>query len=166
MLPVPGFPSCTHQVLAQRLFLNQSQSTRRKNTRKQIAEDYGIAYQKFIRHLNDHFYPKIKCLALEANLLTDDQLRLIRKIIQDDNMSKLRNICISVKQPRMNAWFLAQKRLLLFRKSPLTFEEIVTLPEVKIYSLKVNKVEQFWDKKCCPVLGKITETVWYSNREV
>ncbi|MDX2255747.1 MAG: hypothetical protein NW214_09545 [Pseudanabaenaceae cyanobacterium bins.39] len=131
-------------------------------TPEEIAKARDSYYSRVDRQLRDHFYPDILTRRLTKNLFTPLQIEQIREAIAN---SESLDIPVYKNYPAITPKFMAEKLLPMFQPKPLTIAEIIKLLQSPEYDyltykkLDEPKLQQIWDKKCAPKIGKIAAQV-------
>jgi hypothetical protein len=134
-------------------------------TPEEIAKARDSYYSRVDRQLRDHFYPDILTRRLTKNLFTPLQIEQIREAIAN---SESLDIPVYKNYPAITPKFMAEKLLPMFQplnQKPLTIAEIINLLQSPEYDyltykkLDEPKLQQIWDKKCAPKIGKIAAQV-------
>ncbi|MBD2151132.1 hypothetical protein H6F44_13525 [Pseudanabaena sp. FACHB-1277] len=134
-------------------------------TPEEITEARKYYYSKIDAELRRHVYPKILTRRLIKNLFTPLQIEQIREAIAN---SESLDIPVYKNYPAITPKFMAEKLLPMFQplnQKPLTIAEIINLLRSPKYDyltykkLDEPKLQQIWDKKCAPKIGKIAAQV-------
>jgi hypothetical protein len=141
-------------------------------TPEEITEARKSYYSKIDAELRRHVYPKILTRRLIKNLFTPLQIEQIREAIAN---SESLDIPVYKNYPAITPKFMAEKLLPMFQplnQKPLTIAEIINLLRSPKYDyltykkLDEPKLQQIWDKKCAPKIGKIAaQVLTYSPQE-
>lgn len=149
---LPDYSACTYQELIQRLFLN-------REDKKKVAADFGIPYQNLYAHCTRHVFPAfIQRLILEEGFFDPQGYDKLRHYIDQDPLGLLQN-CYKPKMPQVNAQFLAQQRLRIYREAdPVPFEDIwnslIQQQAMAPSRLDCDQLEKFWVKTAFPLVAQ------------
>jgi len=148
----PDYPACTYQVLIQRIFLNQDDKTA-------VAKEFGIPYQNLNAYYNRKVFPAfIQRLILEEGFFDPQGYDKLRHYIDQDPLGLLQN-CYKPQMPKVNAQFLAQQRLRIYREAdPVPFEDIwnslIQQQAMAPSRLDCDQLEKFWVKTAFPLVAQ------------
>lgn len=148
----PNYPACTYQVLIQRIFLNQDDKTA-------IEREFGIPYNNLNAHYNRHVCPAfIQRLIVEEGFFDPQGYDKLRHYIDQDPLGLLQN-CYKPQMPKVNAQFLAQQRLRVYREAdPVPFEDIwnslIQQQAMAPSRLDCDQLEKFWVKTAFPLVAQ------------
>lgn len=153
---MPGHPTCTYQVLIQRLYLQDPPTTKRA-----IATQFDIPYQALNAHYIRHVEPAfIERIILEEGFFDVAHYLTLKQYIEDDPQHQLRT-CHLPNKPNANAQFLAMRRLrFCCEADPVGFDILVQDEAIAAYRhLTPEQLENFWARKGLPLVAQLAMRV-------
>ncbi|BAY99834.1 hypothetical protein NIES37_38170 [Tolypothrix tenuis PCC 7101] len=139
-----GCELCNCQLLAQRLILKEP-----PDEFKTLAENLSIPYQT----LYSRWTRECKVLLFQIGLEIGYIPKRLKHYIKEDPDSLLKNTFKYA--PACNAQFLAMQLLPEFQNSPASFKQITLGFNDKGINVTSKQVQDYWEKKCLPLLSKI-----------